>query len=195
MKNALTYWQGKHTQPAPRSLGEVGFPVRRLTPPSTASHRATALGDTPALSVALAGHLFPSPPSRSSRDTGACGISRATAKRRRWTLDCGLWTYPRPSLPICPAHLQKNINHFFENPSNLKSRQMPFNPAFLLQNPPHTLSPLTPCGSALCAISAGQSALNEIPKSPRVSRCPATALKVNRAKRHEKNSQFVSKNL
>ena len=69
---------------------------------------------------------------------------------------------------------------------------MPFNPAFLLQNSHHTISPLTPYGSVLCAISTGQSALNEIPKSPRVSHCPATALKVNRAKRHEKNSQFFS---
>jgi hypothetical protein len=75
---------------------------------------------------------------------------------------------------------------------NLQLRQLPYNPAILVQCSHPTMSLLTPYGYALCPISADGSASKFKAETRHVSRCPSTSLKVNKAKRHEKNSPIFS---
>ncbi len=69
-------------------------------------------------------------------------------------------------------------------------REMQHNPAILVYFPYHTFSHLILCGLVLCVISTEGSTFKLTQKSTRVSHCPSTALKVIKAKSHEKNSEF-----
>ena len=73
---------------------------------------------------------------------------------------------------------------------NLRLREWPSNPVIFVQNSCLTITPLTIYGLGLCVIFADGSVLKDSRKVCRVSRCPATLLKVNKAKSHKKNSEF-----
>ena len=91
-------------------------------------------------------------------------------------------------LPLCLCDSVANS----ENALTFHTRQTPFNPAFSVQFCHHAKSPLTNCGSALCAISSDESPLNLIRKSTPVSRCPSTALDPIRPYSYVKNLAFFS---
>jgi hypothetical protein len=96
---------------------------------------------------------------------------------------------PAPQAPR-PAPTAVNFNHSLENALTFKARPMPFHPPVSVHFSGHAISHPTHCESALCAISAKESALPSKAKTRRVSRCPSMARKVKQAKRPQKNSNF-----
>jgi hypothetical protein len=84
-----------------------------------------------------------------------------------------------PSSSSYPASLDVNFDNYPENTLIFNTRQIPLNPAILLQFARHPISPLKYYGSILYMISADESASKFNSKTRCVSHCLSTVLEVN----------------